>query len=631
MMINLILQLQLILSESMKIKIFLNRYLIKYYLLIGLITTIMSCNAPSGITRIWAVDDSEKIKKEDLENPLANDLNNTVWNNNTVNIFGAKNEIIAFQLIIQANSSGVDQVNVEISDLANGISVIPGSATGSSDPFDYRGRNIELFTEHYLNMVKRSPPLWFFSESAVPSAYYTGWVPDCLIPFSAPSGKGGAPFSIDPNINQGIWVDILIPENAVAGTYTGNAIVKIADKVFQTIPVSLKVYDFALSDSTHLKNMFGYSPGTIARRHNVSRGTKEYYDLEVKYNQMAHRHRFDLVTGVENLDDMNNYYKRYLTGEAYNEKLGYAGPGKNTGNNTFSIGYGGDFPEEYGGSVRKMNKPDWWKGSNAWESWFIRNASGVERHKYLFPDEPDFKGPEGAKGTGSMDTIRMQAKWTHSNPGIGNNIPTLVTNKIIPGLKGYVDFWSISSQEFTMNTTPEDIADERAQGHKFGIYNGYRPGMGAVVSDADAVEFRVMPWIVWKYQVDQYFYWSTTFWRDLNVFVNPLTYEDRINGDGTFLYPGQDNVFPDENRDLAGPLSSIRAKNWRRGAQDYEYLWLAKKAGFKTEMEGIINNCIPSGLWEAKSQKDVSWSGRGYKFEEYRKQMAELIASKIRK
>ena len=28
-----------------------------------------------------------------------------------------------------------------------------------------------------------------------------------------------------------------------------------------------------------------------------------------------------------------------------------------------------------------------------------------------------------------------------------------------------------------------------------------------LVSDADAVEFRVMPWIVWKYNIDQYFYW----------------------------------------------------------------------------------------------------------------------------
>jgi hypothetical protein len=574
------------------------------------------------IKRVWALDDGEKIKKEDITNPLATDKNNGVWKNKSINIFGAGNEVVAFQLMIEADASGAKNVNVVISDLKNGSSMIPGSATGPADPFDYRGRYVELFTEHYLNITKRSPPAWFFSESAAPSAYYSGWVPDCLIPFSAPAGKGGAPFSIEGNKNQGVWVDIFIPKNAKAGMYKGQTTVTISDKVFATIPISLKVYDFILPDSTHIKSMFGL--GSVSRRHGISGGGNE---IEAKYYQMAHRHRFDLVRRVANLTDMNNNYKRYLSGELYTPENGYSGPGEKIGNTTFSIGYAGNVPAEYGGSVRRMTDSSWCAGSDAWENWFLQNAPGVERHKYLFPDEPDFKGPTGKKGTGSMDTIRMQAKWTHNNPGPGKNIPTLVTNKIIPGLKGHVDFWSISAQEFTMDITPEDFAAERAQGHKLGIYNGYRPGFGAVVSDADAVEFRVMPWIVWKYTLDQYFYWETTFWGRINVFVNPFTFENRINGDGTFFYPGQDAQFPEESRNLAGPLSSIRMKNWRRGAQDYEYLWLAKHAGLEPKIQTIVNYCVPTALWDAKAQKDISWSSRGYKFEEYRKELAELLSS----
>jgi hypothetical protein len=602
-------------------------YMIRYFLAIGLAISLMSCNGPKGIHRVWAIDDGEKIKQEDIENPLASDSHNAVWKNNRINIFGGKNEIVAFQLIIQADSSGVNNVNVEISDLTNGSSTIHGSSTGPADPFDYRGRNVEMFTEHYLRMTKRSPPLWFFSESAAPSSYYTGWVPDCLIPFSAPEGKGGAPFKIEGNRNQAVWIDILIPRSASVGTYTGNAIVTVSKKEFKKIPVVLKVYDFILSDSNHIQNMFGFDPGALSQRHGVAAGSQAYYDLEAKYFQMAHRHRFDLVTSVANLDAMTKYYKKYYTGEEYRSGEGYAGPGEGIGNGTFSIGYGGHVPDEYGKSVNTMTKSSWWTGSDVWEKWFIQNAPNVKRHKYLYPDEPDWKGPEGAKGTGSMDTIRMQARWSHNNPGIGKNIPTLVTNNIKPGLKGYVDFWSIPSEEFTLKITPEEIAIERALGHKFGIYNGYRPGMGAVVSDADAVEFRVMPWIVWKYNIDQYFYWSTTFWTDKNVFADPLTYEDRINGDGTFLYPGQDSLFPEENRNLDGPLSSIRAKNWRRGAQDFEYLWLAKKLGLEAELKTIVNNCVPTGLWEAKSQQGVTWSCHGYKFEEYREKLAMLLSS----
>jgi hypothetical protein len=352
----------------------------------------------TGIKRIWAVDDGEKIKREDINNPLASDINNVVWKDNTINIFGARNEIVAFQLIIQSEKDGAEKVDVVISDLDNGTTTIPGSASGPADPFDYNDRYVELFTEHYLNIAKRSPPLWFFSASATPSAYYTGWVPDCLIPFSAPSGKGGAPFSIGGNSNQGVWVDILIPKNASPGNYTGTATITNSDTLIKTIPIRLKVYDFTLPDSNHIKNMFALFPWDLAKRHGVATGSSAYYQLEAKYHQMAHRHRFNLVRDVSNLTDMTNYHLRYLTGELYTAGYSYAGPGANTGNNTFSIGLYGSFPDEYGGSVENMNKPDWWTGSDAWANWFNNNAPGVEYHKYLFPDESDFKGPQGAKG-----------------------------------------------------------------------------------------------------------------------------------------------------------------------------------------------------------------------------------------
>ncbi len=585
-------------------------------------------NRLKGLKRVWALDDGEKIKRDDISNPLASDINNAMWKDNEIHVFGGRNEIIAFQLIIEAEKAGADQVDVVISDLKKGTEIIPGSETGSYDPFDYRGRYIELFTEHYLNITSRTPPLWFFAPGATPSSYYSGWVPDCLIPFTAPLGKGGAPFSIGAGLNQGVWVDILIPRGASAGTYTGDATVTVSDSVFVTIPVSLEVYDFTLPDSTHIYSMFGYDTWELAHRYGVTSWSTAYYNIEARFFQMAHRHRFDLVTHVANLNKMDDYYKRYYTGEIYAPSYGYAGPGENTGNTTFSIGYGGNLPSEYGGNINTATEESWWAGSDAWENWFVQNAPGVARHKYLFPDEPDWKGPAGALGTGSMDTIKMQADWTHSNPGIGRNIPCLVTNKIKPVIKGYVDFWSVSSQEATVSATENEVLAEKAQGHQYGIYNGYRPGMGAVVTDADAVEFRVMPWIVWKYDIDQYFYWSTTFWNDLNVFTDPLTYGGEVNGDGTFFYPGVDALFLKEDRGLSGPLSSVRAKNWRRGAQDYEYLWLARQAGLENEAKAIVDNCIPAALWEAKTRSNISWSSRGYYFEQYRKQLAELLSGR---
>ena len=53
----------------------------------------------AAINRVWAVDDGEKIKRDDITHPLASDPNNLVWNGTTIQLFGAKNEIVAFQLI----------------------------------------------------------------------------------------------------------------------------------------------------------------------------------------------------------------------------------------------------------------------------------------------------------------------------------------------------------------------------------------------------------------------------------------------------------------------------------------------------------------------------------------------------
>jgi hypothetical protein len=38
----------------------------KYIFLISLFFTLQACIKPSGIRRVWAIDDGEKIKQEDI-------------------------------------------------------------------------------------------------------------------------------------------------------------------------------------------------------------------------------------------------------------------------------------------------------------------------------------------------------------------------------------------------------------------------------------------------------------------------------------------------------------------------------------------------------------------------------------
>jgi hypothetical protein len=570
-----------------------------------------------GIGRVWAIDDGEKIKQEDINNPLASSVQNPVWNGTTINLFGGRNEVVAFQLIIQADNSGAKNIDVKLKALTNGSNTISNAKQANSDPFDYTGKHIEFFTEHYVNLTRRTEPRWFYHPNAKPSDYYLGWIPDALIPFEAPSGKGGVPFDISANKNQGVWVDIWIPREAAAGLYKGT-IQLIAGKKILEIPIVLKVCNFIIPDEFHAHNMFYMEPSHIAKAHGTDQQSNEYFALETKYREMAHRHRIDLVSKVNNLHQMDIYDKKYLTGEMYTSAYKYDGPGEGVGNMTFSIGPYGSMPSEY-----KWSREGWWKGADAWEEWFVKNAPQVERHKYLRPDEPVYwkKG----KG-GGLDSIKLEGNWSHSNPGPGKNIPGLVTVNILPELKGSVDFWSLPSHEiFPPKTMPADFREEISAGRKWGFYNGFRPSSGAVIIDADAIEFRVQPWIMWKYKADQYFYWETTYWSK-EMFSETET-NDRAFGDGSFFYPGQNKQFPDQDRGLAGPFSSIRMKNWRRGAQDYEYLWLLNNAGLNAPAKAIADNCIPRALIETDISKDISWSNHGYGFDKYRKQMANMLDS----
>ncbi|MEO5740258.1 MAG: hypothetical protein ABIS29_06660, partial [Vicinamibacterales bacterium] len=49
-----------------------------------------------GARAIWAVSDGEKIEQDELNSPLKN--RNTVWDGKKIKLFGARNEIIAFQV-----------------------------------------------------------------------------------------------------------------------------------------------------------------------------------------------------------------------------------------------------------------------------------------------------------------------------------------------------------------------------------------------------------------------------------------------------------------------------------------------------------------------------------------------------
>jgi len=574
--------------------------------------------AQAGLASVWAVDDGEKIFRDNLTSPLK--TGNSVWNGSSVSLSAAKNETAAFQLILQGDASGASTVSVTVSDLTNGANTIRGSHPLLAAN-NYLNLGVELFAEHYLNLTDFSGAAGsaYFDWSAVAapanSGFTLGWIPDALIPFAAVSGKGGEPFNVVANQNQGVWADIYVKKALPAGVYTGTITVKVNSVTVSTIPLSLQVLNFTLPDENHFKTMIFTSHDTgIALRHNLTVCTTPMDDMVLDYARMAHRHRLELIYCPDQY--VIDHWLGVLNGSAYTSAQNYEGPGEGVGASVFSIStYGVSWTDTE--AAYRTN-------SDYWENWFTANAPNVERFLYLV-DEP---------GAAQYPWIQTRANWIHNNPGPGKNLKVFVTKCDVPDLAGYVDDWCSA----TANYYEFDAAPAKARGDNYWAYAAYRPKTGADVTDEWGIGFRIKPWIAYKCNVDRWFTWESTYWQqhsgtNTNVFVNPLTFDSTVQadqgmGDGLLFYPGQDYIYPAEDRQYPGPISSLRMKMYRRGAQDYEYMWLASQAGHSTEVQTVLNWVLPRVMDNAPKVPD--WSNANAPYEQARLQLADLVLGTAR-
>ena len=152
-------------------------------LLVFMLIAACSAAATDNIYRIYAVDETHKITRNDTTARWMTD-SNLVWVRESVNIFGGRNEVVGFQLMIQAKSSGKAlNLNVTLDSLYNDAYTIKNS---SKDPTQYVGRYIELFKEQYARIDSQGSGsgslMWYFypgrgstdghPDYAGPSDYY---------------------------------------------------------------------------------------------------------------------------------------------------------------------------------------------------------------------------------------------------------------------------------------------------------------------------------------------------------------------------------------------------------------------------------------------------------------------------
>ena len=566
------------------------------------------------IKTVWALGDGEKVFRNDLNHP--DKIKNYTWDGKTIRLKGLYNEVLAFQVIVEAGTESVKNVELSVDAPINRTS---GKVIGGNSLKYGKGGTIEIFSEHYLQVKDSTHPNWFYGSSASAPKKMTGWIPDALIPTDALPGRGGFPLAIAPNTNQGFWIDVYLPrdqKNYPQGIYTGKVQVMQQGRLVKEIPLEITLLPHYLPDENHT-NVWLFTSGVYDYYPEMSH---QQVDDMLKFE--GHRHRIDVVGGFGvnthpfDAKSMNDY-KPYLNGDAFTPANGYYGPGEGVGEKLFPIGM-------YAAPVLGTTKTEVQKQSDLWVDWFEKNAPFVTYFWYMI-DEPR---PD------KYEWIKERAGWIKSNQGKGKSLPTFTTTSYNKELSGSIDIWA-GYNGVDLKVLP--AIKEKGGDHWF--YNGNRPRYGSVILEGTAVDLRVNSWILYKYGINTHFIWHGTHWnhngqgpkRHLhqNIYKNPLTFINEHmefgNGDGIIFYPGHMPFYPDEERGLNKIIPSIRLKNIRRGQQDALIMWMAEQKSGKDRVISIINKVVPIALSEVSMKDPVPWSQRGDDYDTIRNELLELL------
>jgi hypothetical protein len=573
----------------------------------ALAAVLLACaGAEAGVARVWAVNDGEKIERDDLANPLA--ASNSAWDGRRVHLFGARNEIVAFQVIVEADRAGIEALTLSLPELRLGADRIAYAAP-SADPSVSAGRPIQIFPVHYMNVTTPSHAEWVWKPGSEPRDT-TGWKPVQLVPENA---RGGLPLKVAASQNQAIWIEIYTGRERPAGTYEGTIRIS-ADGRARELPVELELFDFALPDANSLDVMVYYESSQPELYHGRN--------LDAAYHRFAHRQRVELVTAYDQASVAAGFGR--FDGSDFTRATGYEGPGEGVGNRIVPASF-------YGPGEGWDDRASAWRKSDAWMSFLAERLPRARTFLYM-PDEP---GPD------QYARILNLAENVHSNPGPGRRLPIFVTKHWVPELDAAIDIWCAGPQHVDLARA----AAERVRGRSYWAYNGGRPNGPAIVIDAPATEARALAWAAFKHDIDVYFYWHGVHWlhnsqkqgeRKQNVWANPITFDNRgqphkrdhgyINGDGVLLYPGEEKVHPEEDHGLAGPVSTVQLANLRRGLQDHQYLTLARARGLGPLVDELLRRVVPRVFSDAG--KTVGFSESGNDYEAARLELARALVKR---
>ena len=566
--------------------------------------------AKAGDFTIWAVPDTSQVDPVSGSSFARGDerLGNVVWDaaSKTVRLKSARNEVIAFQLIVEAANG------------ASGLSVDKAAITGPSTiPAD----NIDLFRTWYVKCKDDK----YHPEPCVPlsGAFDIPWKEN-----NVPDQK-----------NQSVWVDIAVPKDAAPGEYKSQLTLK-SGGASTPINVELEVWTLTLPDfPTYTLELNAYSG--VGSGLGINRDTPEYANLELAFHQLGHSHRQTVnvlpygqrgnisanayipeIAGtgadvkVSSWQNWDARFGKYFDGSAFTPQSSYKGLWQNTPVTHFYLPLHENWPltisEYYSVKVETTEYP----------ALVIEHAQKAPPIEEAFPEvyKQAFKSMAG-QYVGHIrdkkwDKTRFQLYLNNKyyfkepgkdgRPGRGSSWWLLDeprnTNDFL-ALKFYGElFWQGAGAD------ARKYCDYRIDLSRPQWQHDTLDGIGTLI-DVSAPFYQKH--FVVEERKDRF---NETYWHyggassvgSDNLALRALLYKDWTMGaDGSLPYytsfsAGNGWDSPDElalvlegkKVGIIGPIASVRLKVLRRGQQDIEYLNLASAKYGRERVEGSLAKAV---------------------------------------
>jgi hypothetical protein len=569
--------------------------------------------AALGTPLVWAADDGEKVKESALTSPLARGENNPIWHPGAaISLFAARNETIAFQVVITNPDEPLSQVTVDLDALTDETGTSIRNVPTETDPSQYVGRPIERFVEHFIDVARPSggktkgESLGWAAGSGPADGAFTGRIPDALIPTEVAPVWRPYPMTIAARSNAIVWFDITVGPDLPPGTYRGTVRVRARDTALESMKIELQVLDFTLPDRP-VRTMLFYGRSELERR----MGMRHADAAEAHLWRLLHRHRIAPLHIANTAEDVVRHSEA-LNGSAYTRDAGYEGPATSIGDGVLAIGMYGSLGAPDDRTLKTVEKVAVEVATQGLEA---------STDTFVYAIDEDCGSPLGKRWKALLDRAttpalrHVRVAWTCSEPAANQPVD-------IPIQAGTFDI--------------VDARRARSLGKEVWAYNGRLPHSGTFLMDAPATSPRVNGWLSAIFHIGRWFYWESTFWYDDNrgghgatdPYVNAETFHnangDYAMGDGTLLYPGIQTL-PFMPIQFSGIIASIRLKNWRRGVEDAAYYQLAH-AQHPAEAERIATTLIPVALGLASDGQTASWKSSGQAFFDARRALSALIS-----